>query len=67
MQVEITRQEFNTILAALRFYQGAGQGDPANRSDSIHDIATDFDSDISMDAEGIDSLCEKLNCEAAVS
>jgi hypothetical protein len=55
-------QELNTILAALRFYQAKGQGDPANRSDEIHAIATDDDADISMDEDGIDGLCESLNC-----
>lgn len=53
--------ELATILAALRFYQRAGQGDPANRSDDIHLIATDGDSQISLDAEGIDALCERIN------
>lgn len=55
-------QELNTILAALRYYQENGQGEPANRSDAIHDLATDNDTDISMDAAGIDELCARLNC-----
>ena len=57
----LTRQEVNTILAALRYYQENGQGDPFKRSDAIHDIATDGDTDISMDDEGIDDLCERIN------
>jgi hypothetical protein len=51
----------NTILAALRYYQELGKGEPANRSDSIHDIATDGGDDISLDSDGIDELCEEIN------
>lgn len=50
-----------TILAALRFYQAAGMGEPSNRSDEIHDIATSGGDAISLDDEGIDDLCERLN------
>ncbi len=53
--------ETATILAALRFYQEKGQGDPAMRSLDIHDIATADDYVISLDDNGIDDLCEKLN------
>jgi hypothetical protein len=59
--MDLTGQERNTILAALRFYQHSGMATPANRADWLHDIATNNDSDISMDDEGIDGLCEKLN------
>ncbi|MGF6603990.1 hypothetical protein P3T23_008745 [Paraburkholderia sp. GAS448] len=55
------REDRNTILAALRFYQERGMGEPANRSDSIHDIATNGDEDISYDAGDIDDLCERVN------
>lgn len=60
--LKLDEQERNTILAALRFYQAKGQGDPVNRSSDIHDIATNGDTEASMDDEGIDGLCEKLNC-----
>jgi hypothetical protein len=53
--------EIATILAALRYYQQQGMGDPDNRSDDIHDIATNGDQETSLDDEGIDELCEKLN------
>lgn len=53
--------DVNTLLAALRYYQEHGQGEPANRSLEIHDIATGNDSQVSMDANGIDDLCEALN------
>ncbi|MFP3637683.1 hypothetical protein [Paraburkholderia sp. SIMBA_054] len=54
-------QDRNTILAALRFYQSAGMGDPVNQSDEIHDLATNGNEDISMDSDGIDDLCERVN------
>lgn len=50
-----------TLLAALRFYQQKGQGDPGNRSDEIHDLATNGEQEISLDEEGIDGLCQALN------
>lgn len=52
--------ELATILAALRHYQATGQGDPDNRTDAIHEIATDGDA-VSLDDAGIDALCEHLN------
>lgn len=61
IDLTITDQEHATILAALRFYQEKGQGDPDNRSDMIHDIATNGDAVISLDDEGIDELCERIN------
>lgn len=59
--MKLTRQDLATILAALRFYQENGQGDPKNRSDAIHYIATACDEVISLDADGIDELCLELN------
>ena len=50
-----------TILAALRYYQAGGQGEPDNRKHDIHDIATCGGDVISLDAEGIDDLCERIN------
>lgn len=58
----VTEAERDTILAALRFYQERGQGDPMNRSDAIHDIATNNGNTISLDAGAIDKLIEeKIN------
>lgn len=57
----MSQQRLNTILAALCFYQENGMGEPANRSDAIHDIATNGDTDISLDDAGIDELCSMLN------
>ena len=62
MTIDLDGQEINTILAALRTYQEAGYGEPCNRPLRIHDIATNDDSEISMNDEAIDALCEKINC-----
>jgi hypothetical protein len=55
------REDRNTILAALRFYQESGMGEPANRSDAVHDLATNDNADISYDDGDIDDLCERVN------
>lgn len=58
----------NTILAALRFYQQQGMGDPIARSESIHDIATGGGDETSLDEWGIEELCQSINfaeCPAA--
>ena len=59
--IRVSFPEFHTILAALRFYQGHGQGDPAYRSESIDDLATHGDQVTSLDDAGIDRLCERIN------
>ena len=64
--ISVDAAELATILAALHFYQRKGQGEPANRSDDFHLIATDGDSQISLDAEGIDTLCERINLNEPV-
>lgn len=53
--------EHATVLAALRYYQANGQGDPANQSDFIHNIATSCGQVEPLDAEAIDDLCERIN------
>lgn len=55
------KEDRNTILAALRVYQEHDMGEPANRSDAIHDIATNGGEDISYDVVAIDDLCERVN------
>jgi hypothetical protein len=57
----LTAPELATILAALRHYQQTGQGDPANRADMIHNIATDNGRLVSLDSSGIDDLCNRIN------
>lgn len=59
-RIELNYSELATVLAALRYYQFGGQGDPTNRTDDIHAIATDGDV-ISLDENGIEQLCEQIN------
>ena len=49
-----------TIRAALRLYSDTGNGDPGNRSDEIHEIATCDGNEISLDDEGIEDLYQRL-------
>lgn len=53
-------QDKATIRAALRFYQKEGMGEPANRADDIHDLATDNDNVVSHDSRGIRALIKKI-------
>jgi hypothetical protein len=57
----LNQSERATILAALRFYQESGMGDPTNRSEEIHAIATNNDELTSLDDDGIDDLCTRIN------
>jgi hypothetical protein len=62
--LRVDEEEFHTILAALRYYQERGQGGPFNRSARIHEIATNSGAVMSsLDEDGIDQLCERLNTE----
>lgn len=56
----LEREDVATIVAALRYYQKNGQGDPANRDDFTHDTATIGGEIISRDDAGIDDLCDRL-------
>jgi hypothetical protein len=58
----VSHDEFNTILAALRFWQRTG-----NTPDlAEHEIATDGDESKALGDGEIDELCERLNCSPAV-
>ena len=50
MDIHISLTEFNTILAALVFWQQKGMVDPASRSDLLQDIACPSDDDTCLDA-----------------
>lgn len=54
-------QAVSTVLAALRYYQREGQGDPANRDEWTDDLATAGGSAVSLDDAGIDALCVAFN------
>ena len=64
--ISVNSAELATILAALRFYQREGQGDPSNRRVDIQVIATDGDTQLSLNMEGIDALCERINLDEPV-
>lgn len=57
----LNEEELATILAALRFYQSEGMGNPDNRSDAIQEIATNAGELTSLDSDDIDALCERIN------
>lgn len=57
-------EERSTIIAALRFWQEKGMGEPSLRSDEMHDLATNGDTLTSLCDEDIDALVELLNCVA---
>jgi hypothetical protein len=54
-------QQLATLRAALDYYRMAGQGDPAERSDHTHDLATNYDQEISLNADGIEELFEQVS------
>lgn len=58
--MHFTRPQAATVLAALHAYQLAGMGEPSNRTDEIHEIATDNGEVSSLDDAGIDELCRQL-------
>lgn len=62
-RIVLDDQALATILAALRYYQANGQGEPDNRDADIHEIATNGGDVVSLDADGIDGLCEYLGTE----
>ena len=60
--MRLNHTEIGTILAALRYYQTKGLGNPDLRPAAIHDIAVGHSSIMSsLDDDGIDELCERLN------
>jgi hypothetical protein len=66
MKHEISNTEMATILAALRWYQSEGFGDPSRRPLAIHEIATDGWGDTiasSLDNRAVGELCERLNTD----
>jgi hypothetical protein len=67
IELHVEEPEFHTILAALRFYQEHRQYDPAQRSAWIETIATNCGQAVSLDAAGIDRLCQRLNTNTAES
>lgn len=63
LTLQVSEQEFHTILAALRFYQEHSRGDPRNCSAWIDDSATNGGAVAVLDDKGIDDLCLRLNTQ----
>lgn len=61
--MNINSEDLNTILGALRLYQKLGNGNPDVRPDWLQKIVAPTIDDTSLDNDGIDRLCEELNCE----
>lgn len=59
--IHVSPEEFHTIIAALRYYQVKGMGNPVFRSDGIHDLATNGGEVTSLDDDDIDELIERIN------
>lgn len=55
-------QERNTLLVALRVYQRCGYGNRAAQPEWVSDLASNGDTGSALDDDGIDALCEKVNC-----
>lgn len=62
--ISVERDELNTILAALRYYQNGGMGEPSSRPDWLQEIACPDDDATSLADSEIDRLCEEINCSA---
>lgn len=60
--ISVEPDELNTILAALRYYQQSGMGEPSNRPDWLQEIACPDDDATSLSDSEIDRLCEEINC-----
>lgn len=52
--------EYNAVIAALRYWQESGMCEPDNRSDDMHDIATDGGTGQSLSDSEIDSLIDRF-------
>ena len=58
----LSAEERNTLLAALRVYQRSGYGNPAAQPNWVSDLASNGGTERPFDDDGIDALCEKVNC-----
>lgn len=62
MALVVSPREFNTILAALRFWQRAGNTPEMEEYTIANDTGEDDGSDDALSDDEIDTLCERLNC-----
>lgn len=54
-------EDRHAIIAALRYWQSQGMCDPCNRSDELHDLATNGLAVTSLCEEDLDALVMALN------
>jgi len=66
MNIHISYAEFDTILAALRYWQEKGMADAVDQTDFLQDIGSSGDN-ACLDIAGIDALCERINCDPALA
>jgi hypothetical protein len=59
----ISERETATILAALRYWQREG----LMSAGAEQDVASDGERFQALSAEEIDTLCERINCDARLS
>ena len=58
--LDLDDQETATVLAALAHYLATGQGEPSNRTDAVHCLATASDDVVSLDSEGVEALAVRV-------
>ncbi len=64
MYLNVNNRELATILAALRYWQHKGiEGPTKPHCLAEWDIAADNGTHIPLDANEIDALCERVNCD----
>lgn len=56
-------EDLHTIIAALRFWQRSGMGEPCNRDDEMHELATNGGEVTSLCYEDIDKLVMAINID----
>ena len=56
----VSSDEYNNMLAAMRYWQEQGQCEPDNRSEDMHDIATNEGEGQSLSLDEMDALIDRL-------
>ncbi|MBI1261295.1 MAG: hypothetical protein GC184_06195 [Rhizobiales bacterium] len=61
MRITVSKPEFNTIMAALRWWQNSQMTKPGRRGPLFEEIATNSGTDVPLDDKQIDDLCTRIN------
>lgn len=64
--ITVTRADAATLAAALMSWTAHGKGEPENRSNTEHAIATGYDTEISIDTYGCTDLLGTVLREAGI-